>query len=342
MVSGVRQAGRRLGKVGIAFLIALALLLAFSFTGNRKLILGTVAALLLLGTILVFRAVRVATRRSLWSLRNRLLFVYALFGIIPVFLLLVIFSLSAWAFMSEMAIYLASSELDRRLNSVHAAADIIRNLSVSERHFEAAVIAKAYNQSFPGIVFYIKDESGENRYPADTPPIHLKPGWKDVHGLLFREHRLYGWSHYQDGKQEVTVLAPLGDKMIANLVPNLGVIALIEPPEEGKRGARPIAVGSLQIPSAGKPKVSLEQSGTHSGGPQVGRIPPPVNRLDIEIAWPAARSHFHWDTPGILHPGALWVQSRPSAVLRTFSMRQNSSAAFFSTYSWRLPFCSFL
>jgi hypothetical protein len=121
-----------------------------------------------LGIWLTFRTLRFTKRRSPWSLRNRLLFVYGLFGVLPVILLFVLFALVGWALMSELAIYLASSELDRRLASVHSAVEALRRVPANERRFAAPEIAKDFNRLFPGITFYITAASAEHRYPSDS------------------------------------------------------------------------------------------------------------------------------------------------------------------------------
>ena len=70
------------------------------------------------------RGLRYISRHSLWSLRNRLLTVYALIGILPIILILILVGLGAWSLTSELAIYLASSELDRRLDPCAARPNI--------------------------------------------------------------------------------------------------------------------------------------------------------------------------------------------------------------------------
>jgi hypothetical protein len=79
----VRQITQTLGIVGIAFLIALALFLLFYFTGHGVLLAFDILALIPLGAIMAFRAFRFAQRNMLRSLRNRLLFIYGLFGVLP-------------------------------------------------------------------------------------------------------------------------------------------------------------------------------------------------------------------------------------------------------------------
>ncbi len=294
-MSRVRQAARRLGKTGIAFLIALALALLFYLTGHGGLLALDILALIPLAAIMGFRAFRYAKRNLLWSLRNRLLFVYGLFGVLPLLLLFVLIGLGTWALMSELAIYLASSALDRRLESVHSAVEMIQKISPRDRPYAMPHIVQAFNPMFPGIAFHVRDDTGAHAYPPNSPPLEVPSGWKNVNGLLFLKGHFYAWAHFIDDKQEITALAPLSDETIANLVPHLGVIALVEAPDKSERHGPEVAAGALNE----------------------NRLPPAMGKLDVQIAWPSTRPHYHLDRPGQTHPGALWVQSRPSAVLST-------------------------
>jgi methyl-accepting chemotaxis protein len=109
--------------------------------------------------------------------------------------------------------------------------------------------------------------------------------------------------------------------MISNLVPDLGVIALVESPGSGRVGGRPVTASGFRIESTGNaenPNFTFKESPGVSHRTHLSRIPPPVNRLDVHVAWPSTRLHFELETPGKVYRGVLWVQSRPSAVLRSF------------------------
>jgi len=316
----LRTIVKRLGKSGIDFVITLAFYFLFYFTGHA--ILATVCFLALIppAIILLIRGVRYVKQHSLWSVRNRLLFVYCLFGFVPLMLLFVLVILSAWALMSELAIYLASSALDRRIEAVREAADFLHGVPLAFRSEAAEHLLDAHSQEFPGVMIYLIDETGEHRFPANSPPLQVPPGWKTVSGLLFNKGRFYAWAHVvENPNQQINLLAPLSDQTISNLVPHLGVIALVEPGDRNKRKP-PIAAGGMHINVNDNSKdEDLTISSTeNSVEPNASRVPPPVNRFDIQVAWPSTRPHYHLDRPGETHPGVLWVQSRPSAVFRSF------------------------
>jgi phosphoserine phosphatase RsbU/P len=316
MMSRVRQRVRQitqiLGTVGISFVITLAVALLFYFTGHGGLLALDILALIPLGVIMAFRAFRYANRHLLWSLRNRLLFVYGLFGVVPVLLLFVLFGLCTWALMSELAIYLASSALDRRLESVHRSVETISKLPVDERRSAVPEITKLYSQTLPGLRFYISDGKGNYQYPPGSPPLKVPAGWKNVNGLLFQSGHFSGWAHSIDDQAEITALAPFSDQMIADLVPHLGVIALVEPNEKGER---PIIAGDVDT---NDPNFTFTVPSDSWNSHHTSRIPPPVNRLDVPVFFASTRPHVHLEKPEQTHPGALWVTSRPSAVWSSF------------------------
>src|ERR1700761_4373333 len=215
----LRLAAKRLGKSGIDFVITLALYFLFYFTGHGILALLCVLALIPPGIILLIRGTRYVKQHSLWSVRNRLLFVYGLFGFVPLMLLFLLVVLSAWALMSELAIYLASSALERRVEAVSNAADFLHSLPVDQRPGAAAHLLGAHSQDFPGVSIYLTDQTGEHRFPPTSPPLQLPPGWKTVSGLLFNRGHFYAWAHVVENQhQEITLLAPLSDETISNLV----------------------------------------------------------------------------------------------------------------------------
>ncbi len=308
----------RLGILGLIFLIALALYLLFYFTNHTGLLLIDCCVLLPLGITLAFRGLRRIQRTALWSLRNRLLFVYGLFGVLPVVLLVSLSLLTGWALMSELAIYLADSALDRRIASVQSAIDMIRRAPADQRLEHTAGIQNGFGMVFPGIRIYLKDTDGNHSFPSSAPAVQVPEAWGDTSGLLVHDRRFYAWGHYRDKVEEITVIAPLSDAIIENLVPHLGVIGLVE---AGGHGREPISAGALSFAPAGtvnSPNYKRGDFEIFEAGRSSAAIPPPVNRLDIPVVLPSVHSHYHLDDPGRPHQSVLYVHSRISAVMRAF------------------------
>src|SRR6185437_10904325 len=186
--ASVRNLYRKVGRVGLIFAIALALFIAMLLAKSAGAVLALdIVVLTIIGIWLAIRSLRHLMNRSLWSLRNRLLAVYALTGVLPILLILVLVGLCGWALTSELAIHLASSELDRRLGTIQAAAEALEKTPTEDRKEAAPSILAYFKVRFPGIRLYTSDASGEHGYPPDSPPLNLPPGWQAAHGLLERD-----------------------------------------------------------------------------------------------------------------------------------------------------------
>ena len=322
-MSRAAQIAGRLTKVGLAFVVGLLFYFVFYGLGWGFAALVTALALLPLGIILSVRGCLWIVRNGLWSLRNRLLVVYSLIGVLPVLLLFILFGLSGWALMNELAIYLASSALDRRLEQVMEATQALEHVPLKDRRNVAPRVTEAFGRVLPGMILYVNDPSGSYSVPANAPPIHLADGWKTAGGLLVEQHHFFGWSHLRQGPDEITALAPLSNRTVENLVPKLGGITLLEADEQATPLEKPAVAGSLTIAGAktSSKDPDFRPHWNTTDGSAAGRkspIPPAVNRLDIPVLWPSSRIHYHLDTPSKTYRVMLLVYSRPSAVLRTF------------------------
>jgi sigma-B regulation protein RsbU (phosphoserine phosphatase) len=325
-MSRARQFLQRLGISGRVCLIGFAAALVLYLTGHGLLAFLDLLLLIPFAIRFAFRAARLLKQHSLWSLRNRLLLVYGLFGALPLLLILLFVGLGSWALMNELAIYLANSALQRHIDAVNAAVEVLHDTPNERRLSATPEIQKAFARTMPGIMFFLKDGTGEHHFPAEAPTLHIPPGWKSVKGVLVLNEHFYGWSHDIDPSCEITVIAPLTNAMIQNLVPNLGAIALVEveKPAEVEDHRTPAAVGSLEVVRTKKStqdmdfSLAFNEQNDKSGRPHMSRLPPPVSRLDIPVGIPATQQHYHLDAPDKTFPGVLWVYSRPSAVLRSF------------------------
>ena len=321
-----REAIQRLGKSGIAFLGSLVLYFALYFSNHGVLAFLTLLALIVLAIILAVRALRFTRRHLLWSVRNRLLFVYGLMGALPILLLFVLIGLSAWGLTNEVAIYLASTALERRLDPVNGVVESLARMAPAQRSEAAAEMQLAFRRGFPNIAFYVNDEDGTRRYPPTSPPLDLPSGWKDASGLLVWNSHFYGWAHRVRGQAQVTALTPLSDEFVEGLVPNLGVIALLEPGE--KRASHRLAsAGSVRGVDNGTP----EDPNYNVVNRRRARVPPAMGALDFQVFLPSTVPSYHLDTPNRTFDCYLWVHSRTSAVLTTFFSKAEFLRGYLST-----------
>lgn len=317
-MSRLRKIAQQLGKSGIAFLAAILLYAIAYALGQGVLLAFASLAVIVLGIWQAVRIVQFIVRHSLWSLRNRLLFVYALIGVLPIVLILVLVGLSAWALMSELAIYLANSELDRRVATVERSATAFEDVPPEARAFASEkIIDSEKDQGLPGLELEIKDNTGTYDYPSTAGPLRLPPGWGNVHGLLYRAGEFYAWCHRRLQDEEVTALAPLPNRLIANLVPNLGEIAMFEGGHSGEKTAAKTQQADIDVQIGDDQSTKIAFS-PENGPRHNGRIPEAANRFDIIVQGFTSRPHYDWSRPGKIHEGYLTVVSRPSAIFHGF------------------------
>jgi sigma-B regulation protein RsbU (phosphoserine phosphatase) len=315
MMWTTREVKNHLGKSGIAFLIGLALFIVFYLTNLALLASLVVAAMIPTTLIVTFRLFVWIKRYALWSLRNRLLVVYALMGVLPIVLLFVLIGLSAWALMSELAIYLASTALEQRLHDLQFIVQRMQNVPPADRSGAFSHFSATPEAAFPSIAFYVKDSTGTHSYPSNAPSVEVPPGWGDVHGLLVWKGHFYGWAHSQKGSDEITAIAPLSNATVENLVPNLGAIGLLETEKTNHAAAGALSAIERQN---GRVDFRLEVDGNTTNANVRPKFPPPMSRFDVPVYMLSTTKHYHLTAPGKTYDGVLWVGSRPSAVLRTF------------------------
>jgi sigma-B regulation protein RsbU (phosphoserine phosphatase) len=306
-MSRFSQLYQRLGISGIAFAFFLALFLLFYFTRNVALALLTALILIPFTAIVLFRTLRWIQLHALWSVRNRLLFVYGLLGVLPLLLIVALVGLSAWGLTTELAVYLATSALERRIEGVNNVTHALDGMSAQQRATTAADLQRGISKESPGFRIYISDETGNHKYPADCADLHLPASWKTSNGLLVLDGQFYGWAHIANHGRQITALAPLSDQTVAELVPNLGIVSLFDPSHGG-----------------GFDESKIESSPF--------TLPPAMNRFDVPLFWIASISHSHPQQPNQTFDAILAIRSRPSAVFSAvFGRAENFSGTLFGT-----------
>jgi sigma-B regulation protein RsbU (phosphoserine phosphatase) len=114
---------RWLGGAGVAFLLLLAGYAALGWIAPRsgfRLILEI--ATIVAGLWLAIRLLRLIARQALWRLRHRLLVTYLFIAVVPIVLIVGLVALSGYMLVSQLAAYLVTTELDRRIDGLTFAA----------------------------------------------------------------------------------------------------------------------------------------------------------------------------------------------------------------------------
>ena len=280
------------GRAGIAFVIFMLLLLAAdSFTTSSGLKFLAAAGVFVTGLWLSIRLLR----QAVWRLRNRLIVTYVFIAMVPIVLIATLAALGGYMLINGLAIYLVTSELDRRIDSLDAAAQSIVRTAPADR---PAVLRRMmelfYAEHNPGLEILLRENGKQIRYPDDGTLPAPREGWKETRGVLLRNGQYYAWSHRKTKTGDVTITAPLTGEVLAGLAPNLIVMDSRELLDKAlKRGAHGSATRAL---------------------------PPPVNRFDLDLAPFTDIPAAVWERPGMEPDNEknklqILITSRISAVL---------------------------
>jgi sigma-B regulation protein RsbU (phosphoserine phosphatase) len=286
---------KRLGKLEKLFVILAGLYLALTLlTPSSGYTLFLQFVVYVLGAWEILRLTRIALRRAIWRLRNRLIVTYLLIAVVPMLLILTLVGVGGYMMASQVAIYLVRSELDRGVTSVQSAVESLTRARTGNRPETMRQTGEIYARRFPGIAFLIEERSSILRWPENAtlkPPATLL---MNSGGITLLDGRYYIWaSEDQNGAQFIAVM-PLTRRYLSDMVSGLGEVYL-----------RPadVSTGKLTIAPA-------------NYEPGARSLPPPVNRWDFAVAWPSLIRVTDWAHPDNSQSAFLVVYTRLSALFQ--------------------------
>ncbi len=311
-----KRVWKRLGGVERTFLLALPAAIAAEFLLAGSAWLSLVRLLLYgLGAWVALRAARRLIRKVIWRLRNRLIVAYLFIAVTPIVLILVLAGLGIWMSATQVAVYLVTSELDRRTAALKLASEYVANLSARDREGAIQRLLPYFSVRYPGLEILVTDGAEHRRYPLRAA-IEPAQGWGDAGGAVLKSGLLYGWGRTVKGNVQATVMAPLTPDILSEMVAGLGDVNYrdlveTEPGEGRKLSSARVRIGSKRIGGLDPRRE-----------PHKDYLPPPVNRFDMVILWGSILPVAVWEAPGKSEAVLLSVRSRPSAVLRAISARK--------------------
>lgn len=295
----------RLGRLEKAFLALLAgsVLLSFAWPGSVALAL-TELALVIVGFGIAGRLITAGTKRAIWRLRNRLIATYLFIAVVPVFLILVLAALGSYALITQMAVYLAISDLDRRAVVLRDIAETTAQTDAGMRQEMLSRIALTHRTRFPGLMVIASTGDSVESWP---PHVQVGPppaSWKDTSGVVERKGAFFLWAHTNSGDTSVTALQPLSRIYLSHMIPGLGDVSLMSFGDEKSKFV-------VQNENGKETRV------TFSNEPPADELPPARGRFDLDMNWFATVPVWRWNTPEKKDVTLLYVHTRPSAVLNT-------------------------
>lgn len=320
MTLDLKSRWRRISKVGKTFaillLVYLILMVAAPASGFTT-FLGFLV--IVLGIWVALRFVRIGLRKAIWRLRNRLIVTYVLIAVVPILLIVTLFGLGSYMLAGQVAVYLARSELNRRVASMQAITDVLMHANASVRAETLRRTGEIYQERFPNLILLIEDHGEVLRWPGDpaiTVPTTLQ---ENASGVASREERYYAWSQTFRNGIRCIAATPLTRRYLSEMLPGLGDVyflhvsasAPVKKDNQGKFQVTTQASKQKAI-TVGEQQFEMLPSGHEPPGPA---LPPPVNRLDLDVQWPSIVPILDW-AKAEKKSALLLVHSRYSAILQ--------------------------
>jgi sigma-B regulation protein RsbU (phosphoserine phosphatase) len=286
---------RRTGKLERTFAVLLLAYVCLLLVVPHSLFVTLLQlALLGAGGWLLFRVARMGVRKLIWRLRNRLLVAYLFIAVVPVLLIVSLAGMGFYMLASQLGVYVATHELERRIAWLHAATEAVARSDAQARVPALRGFARVLGGRFAGLSVILRHNGGVSALPEDGGLAPPPNGWGEESGIIFRDHRFFLWSHSVWADADVTALVPVDNGYLSNMVP--GIVVKLEPSLRPRPGEEPLVLAPGAVGST-------------------PALPPPVNRLDMDFPWFSDLPLAVWEAPGKPRAATLLADTRPSVIL---------------------------
>ena len=106
-------------------------------------------------------------RQSIWRLRNRLVVAYLFMAAVPVILILLLAMVSSNILANHLAVYLANSELERRIDTLRVGTNSVMRFPAEQRIEPARRLGALLADQYPGFEL-ILDGQAQFVFPPDS------------------------------------------------------------------------------------------------------------------------------------------------------------------------------
>ncbi len=284
-----------------AALLVLDLVLQLTPAGKATGLLSL--AVIVIGMVLGFRAIRYALRQTIWRLRNRLYVTYIFIGVVPVVLVALLALAATYMLVGQVAVYLVSSELERSAQLLSNPVEVISQSDPEQLEDTVNQIAPVVQSRVSKFEVLVRGKK-TFRFPADST-LEDHPGLDNYTGFVRSNKQIYLWCSRTTPKgTRIVLAAPLTMRLLERLVPAVGTVMLTD--TEGQSDSKGFAKTKKSGPVAMKVQGEDVEFRPHP----IGKLPEPYNPLDLQVTW------FN---PLSVKPesgvAGLIVDTRPSAVL---------------------------
>jgi sigma-B regulation protein RsbU (phosphoserine phosphatase) len=241
----------RLGRIEKVFLVLTAIWALLYFTGlAQKFQTLTAMAALVMGVVAIIKIGRMAMRNLIWRLRNRLIVAYLFIAVVPIVLILALMLVTSYALIGQMAVFLVNRELENRMRTLSFPAETLTRVPAQDAQTALSRALPMLRHGFPEFEMLATGEQ-TFRYPPDNTLTAPPEPWKNASGLITRKdgntNHLYAWAHSEQGRNEVTILAPITAELLSDLVPGIGDVTFPGYTQRPAKSHVPGAVNGLDF-----------------------------------------------------------------------------------------------
>jgi len=301
-----------LGRLGKAFLVLLIPAVAVWLTGWSFPGAGLLQiAVSVLGLLLLIKLVRVSVRGLLWRVRNRMIVLFLFIGLVPLLLVTALVGLAGYVLTGQVAVHMATAELDRRAARLQGAATALAlSLRASDKSRHAGLVGNYLQgaaSSWPGLT-------------AEAPPERLR-GFR---GILRRDGRFclsaYASSSSGEPAEAGSVAAPRPLAPGAVPIPGPEQPAPSQPPRvAASQPAQPapsLAPSAAPIPGPEQPVPSLPPRAAPAPQPGQPSPSPAPGAVEVLLLQPLTDAYLSALMPGLGRISFFSLPSRPAAESR--------------------------
>ncbi|HUJ95140.1 MAG TPA: SpoIIE family protein phosphatase [Terriglobales bacterium] len=253
-------------------------------------------------------ALRLVKAKLLWRLRNRLIVTYVFIGVIPVMLLVGMTFITLYLFAGQFANFVVTSDLNSRLHSLQA----VNTAIAHELSMRLAKGEPATARSLEGLRRQDRVWARRQTFAwqggkplllggaTETAPFVLPSSLGPQFGAIVSDRgQLYLRTAFTvDGSPNLTLVSSeaLDAELLEKAAAGLGEVTLL-----------------AMTPNPGGSATTTGQQGLRPVF-TVGNLPPAQGQLDRVIGFPTPLPVVDWTTGQPARIGALFVQTRPSAL----------------------------
>ncbi|MDX2180123.1 MAG: PP2C family protein-serine/threonine phosphatase [Bryobacteraceae bacterium] len=275
---------KRLGRVGQVFAVALALRFAGIWLGAPEEAIDVADLILFVtGMWLAIRAARMTIRGSIWRLRNRLIVAYLFVALVPIVLIAALALVAVWALSGQLAVYLVTSELNRRIATLRRGGESILREAPPRRAERVRQLGSFLSTNYPGLEIVLED-GRRLSFPEASATQLPDPAFGDTSGLVSRNGEVFAWAHFAGDRGRLALLFPLTTEFLSGLVPQLGSASTVAIPRTGTKRAPKQKRSAILVNGQPLPAPSAQ-------------LPAALNALDLEVFWASPATIVHWNTP---------------------------------------------